>query len=218
MRKNSSTTILCDFDGTITRLCLCDFLYEQFASCSMKYSELWAQGKIGTREEIESSFRYIKASREEMEQSLRTVPVTPGFKQFYDYCQIKDYHLVIVSDGLDWAIRFLLKQIGIEDIDVMSNQIVFEEDGPRFNFPYYNAASPKVGVCKIDIALEFKQKGQPVFLIGDGRTDLEAAQAVDFIFARDELWAYCQKSNLPSFYYDNFFDILKYLQNSNGQS
>jgi 2,3-diketo-5-methylthio-1-phosphopentane phosphatase len=149
-----------------------------------------------------------------MEQALQTVPVTPGFKEFYDYCRSEGLNLVIVSDGLDWAIRFLLSRIGIQEIEVLSNQIIFEEKGHRFNFPYYNEASPKVGVRKMDIALDFKKESQLVYLIGDGRTDFEAAKVVDFVFARDELWDFCKKHHLPSFQHHDFFEILDALQNS----
>lgn len=214
MKNTQPTTIMCDFDGTISQLCLGDFLYEKFASCGLKYADLWAEGKIGTREEIISSFQHISASREEMEQVIETLPAIPGFKAFYDFCQSEDYNLIIVSDGLDWSIRYFLSQIGVKEIEVLSNQIIFEENGHRFNFPYYNEANPKSGVCKEDIAMEFKQSGQSVYLIGDGRTDFEAAKVVDFVFARDGLWDYCKEHNLPSFHYNDFFEIIDALQNS----
>lgn len=206
---------MCDFDGTISNLCLCDFLYEQFAACGLKYSELWAKGKVGTREEIILSFQHIKASRYEMEKALKTVPVKPGFKKFYDYCFSCGYNLVIVSDGLEWAIRCVLNQMGIKNIDVKANQISFEDDRYDFNFPYHSSATPNAGVCKQDIALDFKHKYEFVYLIGDGRTDFGCAQVVDFVFACDELQKYCKEFNIPSFHFNDFFDILDHLQKTN---
>ena len=212
MTDSLPKTILCDFDGTITRACLCDFLYERFASCGLKYSDMWAEGKIGTKEEIETSFQFIKASREEMEQALKTIPMVPGFKQFYEFCKANAWELVIVSDSLEWAIRYVLGQAGITDIRVMANQIFFEGEGYRFDFPYFNPAAPKAGVRKLDVARRFKGEGKLVYLIGDGRTDFEATQAADFIFARDALWEYCLEKQLPSFHYEDFFDILQYAE------
>jgi 2,3-diketo-5-methylthio-1-phosphopentane phosphatase len=178
----------------------------------MKYSDLWAEGKIGTREEIESTFQYIHASRKEMEEGLDTIAIIPGFKEFYDYCRTMGFELIIVSDSLEWAIRYKLAKIGIEEIKVMANQITFEDKGFHFSFPYFSPASPKYGVCKLDVAQKYKKEGRKVYQIGDGRTDFEATQAAEFIFARDALWDYCRENHLLSFKYDDFFDILGYIR------
>ncbi len=215
MTNSPSKTILCDFDGTISRTCLCDFLYGQFASCGMKYTEMWTAGKIGTREEIDSTFQYISASREEMEKALDIVELVPGFSQFYNHCREAGDELIIVSDGLEWAIRYMIAKAGVTDIRVMANRIFFEEQGYRFEFPYFNPVSPKAGVHKLSIARKFKDAGQRVYLIGDGRTDFEATQAADFVFARDALWDYCRENGIPSFHYEDFFDILDYVKKSN---
>ncbi len=212
MVTGQSKVFLCDFDGTISLSCLCDFLYSQFASCGLKYTELWTQGIIGTREEIETTFRYITASRGEMEKALDTISIDSEFPRFYQYCRENNLELFIVSDSLEWAIRYVLARAGVNDIQVIANQIIFEEKGYRFDFPYFNPASPKAGVHKLDIAEKFKAEGKYVYQIGDGRTDFEATQAVDFIFARDALWDFCRKNNLPSFHYDDFSDILNYLK------
>jgi 2,3-diketo-5-methylthio-1-phosphopentane phosphatase len=213
MKKDNVPTILCDFDGTITRACLCDFLYKEFASCGLKFSELWAEGKIGTKEEIESSFQFIQASREEMERALASIEVVPGFEEFYQFCRDKGLELTIVSDGLEWAIRYVLSRVGVKDIRVMSNRIFFEPQGFRFEFPYYNPSAAQTGVCKRDIVDALKEKGERIIMIGDGRTDFEASRLADFVFARDALWDYCQEHHIPSWQYDNFFDILAYIQN-----
>jgi 2,3-diketo-5-methylthio-1-phosphopentane phosphatase len=212
MEKHDHPTILCDFDGTITRQCLCDFLYEEFASCGLKYSEQWADGSIGTKEEIESSFQFIQASQQEMERALATVDVVAGFKEFYNFCRDNQLELIIVSDGLEWAIRYVLSRVGVVDIRVMSNRIFFEPQGFRFEFPYYNPEARQTGVCKRDIVEAFKAQGNHIVMIGDGRTDFEASQSADFVFARDALWEYCQVHNLPSYRYNDFFDILAYFK------
>lgn len=217
MKKENTPRILCDFDGTITRACLCDFLYGEFASCGLKFSELWAEGQIGTKEEIESSFQFIRATREEMESALATIEVVPGFKAFYDFCREQALSLTIVSDGLEWAIRYVLGRVGVTDIQVMSNRIFFEPGGFRFEFPYYNASAAQTGVCKRDIVDAFKQKGERIVMIGDGRTDFDASRLADFVFARDALWDYCQEHQLPSRQFENFFDILAFIQDPDNE-
>jgi 2-hydroxy-3-keto-5-methylthiopentenyl-1-phosphate phosphatase len=213
MANSPSTIFLCDFDGTISPTSLCDYLYKNFASCGMKYSDLWAQGKIGTREEIESSFGYIQASREDMEVALSKVSVVAGFKDFYTHCRNHQLDLIVASDGLEWAIRFVLKLAGVVEISVMANRIFFTEQGFQFDFPFFNPKSPRNGVYKLDIVENFRRQGKRVFLIGDGITDIEAAQSADFVFARDALWDHCRNQGIPSHQYQDFFEILAYIRN-----
>lgn len=212
MTSISSWIFLCDFDGTISRTGLSDFLYGKFASCGMKYSDLWAQDRIGTKEEIEKSFQHISASKEEMEIALSGVPLVKGFVEFYEFTRQQGLDLIVVSDGLEWAIRFVLAQAGIENIKVMSNRIYFEPEGFRFEFPYFDPSHPKIGVCKVNIVKKFKQAEKKVILIGDGKTDIDATHAVDFVFARDALWDYCQSQGIPSHPYRDFFDILDFIR------
>lgn len=203
---------LCDFDGTITPYKLADFLYENFAECGTKYSDMWAEGKIGTREEIELSFRHITASQEQMELSLSEIPIDACFKPFIDFCKQKKYKLAIVSDGLEWAIRFVLKNHDItNDIQIFANQILFTASGYKFNFPYYRSTNPDVGVYKPAILNQYKKQGYKVVLIGDGKTDMEAAPIADFVFARDELLRYCNEMKIPSKGYQDFCEIITFL-------
>jgi 2-hydroxy-3-keto-5-methylthiopentenyl-1-phosphate phosphatase len=148
---------------------------------------------------------------------LATIGVVPGFKDFYQYCRENKLELVVVSDSLEWAIRYVLSQVGVEDIRVMSNRIFFEPQGFRFEFPFYNPDAGQTGVCKRDIAEEFKAQGRRVVLIGDGRTDYDASLAADFVFARDALWEFCQKNTLPSRHYNDFFDVLAFFKDKKNQ-
>lgn len=211
MADSIEKLILCDFDGTISPLSLSDYLYGKFASCGMKYSDLWAQGKISTREEVQKSFQYIQASKEEMEEALSVVPIVAGFEDFFAFCGRHALRLIVVSDGLEWAIRYVLAKAGVEDIRVMSNQIFFEGNKFSFRFPYFTSDAPHAGVDKLKIVRQFSKQGRRIYLIGDGRTDFPASHAVDFVFARDELWDYCQKHQIPSFQFADFHDIQAYL-------
>jgi len=204
--------VLCDFDGTISETSLSDFLYRKFASCGMMYSELWAEDRIGTIEEIENSFKCISASKEEMENALASVRLVSGFLDFYNFCHSNSLDLIIVSDGLEWAIRFVLERSDVRDIGIMSNQIYFRPDGFRFKFPYFDPEYPKIGVRKLNIVNRFKLQEKKVILIGDGKTDIEAAQAADYVFANNSLIDFCRNKNVPFFPFKNFHDILGTLE------
>ena len=208
----SSTIFLCDFDGTIASESLSDFLYYHFAGCGMVYSDMWAEGKIGTREEIELSFKTIIATREKMEGALSTIRIDPCFHDFYRYCRVKGYKMAILSDGLDWAIDFILAKEGISGVPIFANQIMFKDTGFEFKFPYFDPSTPLSGVCKRIVVEQFKVQGSQVVLVGDGRTDMDAAGAANFVIASDELLAYCREQRIPHQPYKNFCDITAYLK------
>jgi len=207
-----TTIFLCDFDGTITSVGLSDFLYRTFAACGMKYSDLWAAGKISTREEIESSFKTITATREEMEAALATIQIDPCFPAFHQFCREKGYPVAILSDGLDWAINFVLGQGGVSGLPIFSNQIRFTENSFEFEFPYYDSSTPLYGICKRKVVEQFKEDGNHVVLVGDGRTDFDAAGEADYVIASNELLAYCREKSIPHLPYNNFCEITDQLR------
>lgn len=205
---------MCDFDGTITNSNLADFLYLRFASCGSKYSDLWAEGKIGTKEEIEQSFKHISASKEEMETALEEIPIDPCFNNFLNFCHSNNYEVAIVSDGLEWAIRHVLRVNGVlEHLEIHTNQIFFSGNGFIFKFPYYDPNTPLAGVNKLTVFNMYKKKGYEVILVGDGKTDMDAAVVADFVFARDELLSFCSERNIPASAYTDFCAIINFFKN-----
>ena len=211
--QNKPVIYLCDFDGTITSDNLADFLYLKFASCGSKYSDLWAEEKISTREEIELSFRHISASKQEMEFALSEIPIDSCFKNFIEFCRENEIEAAIISDGLEWAIRYVLEFNGIPtDLKIFANQVFFTKEGFSFNFPYFDNRNPLAGVYKPTILNQFKKQGYRVVLIGDGRTDMEAAMVADFVHARDELLIFCRKKGIPAHAYENFCEIIDYIK------
>lgn len=211
-----STIFLCDFDGTIASVGLSDYLYRTFAACGMKYSDLWAAGKISTREEIESSFKTITASREEMESALAAIQIDPCFPEFIQFCREKGCPVAILSDGLDWAINFVLERGGVSGLPLYSNRIRFTEDGFEFEFPYYDPGTPLYGVGKRKVVEQFRDAGSKVVLVGDGRTDMEAAEVADYVIASNELLSYCRERGIPHLPYRNFCEITSQLRHIGG--
>ena len=207
MELTPATIFLCDFDGTIASVGLSDFLYRTFAACGMKYSDLWAEGKVSTRDEIESSFKTITATREEMEAALATIQIDSCFPAFHQFCREKGYPVAVLSDGLDWAIDFVLRQGGVSGLPIYSNQIRFTENGFEFEFPYYDESTPLYGICKRKVVEQFQREGNQVVLVGDGRTDFDAAGAADYVIASNELLTYCREKGIPHLPYNNFCEI-----------
>lgn len=180
--------VLSDFDGTITPINVMDTLYEMFGGPSTRfYMARWQRGEISTMEEVEQVFKTVKSTRHEMESFLRTVELDPGFKSLLAFCQEMDYPFAIVSDGLRWYIDYILNIHGVEELKIYAGEIIFLEKGFRFEYPWYDPVFPLRSTAKPSIVRDYQSKGYQVVFVGDGLSDIEAAEVADVVYAKDVL-------------------------------
>jgi 2-hydroxy-3-keto-5-methylthiopentenyl-1-phosphate phosphatase len=207
--KNQSIAVLCDFDGTITHCEVMDRIYQNFASgdCD-ELAKLWMRGEISTPQEIQGCFATIHATRKEMEAALDTIPFDTGFPALLDYCRRQGYPLVIVSDGLQWYIEYILNLHGISVLTIYANQIEFKPSGFEISFPWYNPETPKRGASKPMIIRRYQNSGSRVVFIGDGLSDVEAVQIADKVYAKGRLLEYCRQNQLPVTGFTDMTDLL----------
>ncbi len=204
-------TILCDFDGTISPADLADFIFARFAACGLFYSNQWAQGLIDTREEILRSFATISATQEEIAAGLAKVDIDPTFQELVDLARRREIELAVVSDGLDWAIETVLMAHGIQGLPIYSNHVTFDGGRISCEFPWYDSSTPLAGVCKPLIIRRYRKGGGRLVYIGDGRSDREAVQEVDLVFAKDALAQYCREQGIAALGFNNFRDVCSQL-------
>jgi 2-hydroxy-3-keto-5-methylthiopentenyl-1-phosphate phosphatase len=205
--SRQQVTILCDFDGTISPVDLSNYIFSRFAACGLFYAEQWELGLIGTREEIDRTFATISAGPSEIAASLKDIPIDSTFHDLLAFVYQNDLGLAVVSDGLDWPIKIVLAEHGIQGLSIYSNRMTFENERPVCQYPWYDPSTPRMGVCKPLILQLHRQKSSQVVFIGDGRSDQEAAQAADLVFAKDELADYCSTQGINALHFDNFADV-----------
>ncbi len=201
--------VMCDFDGTITKGGVIDLLYRAFADSSCwELVDRWIRGEISTLDEMQGCFSTMKATRQEMEAILGRVEIDPGFPELVDFCKGRGYLLAILSDGLRWYIDYVLTHQGIGDLPIYANEIHFLEDGYRITTPWYSPQTPRRGVSKPGIIQNYRDMGYKVVFIGDGLSDIEAVDAADLLYARDELLEYCQKRGIPAIAFTDMRDLI----------
>lgn len=205
--------ILCDFDGTITFQDSLLPIYEGFASCGTHFAELWDLGEVGTREEMIGTFKCIHASREEMEPALDQLTIDQDLHKVMAYCQDLDLEFAILSDGLEWYVRYILGRYGFSDVTTYANQIEFLADGTfHFEFPWFNPVNPKRGLYKPDIVEKYHQAGYHTIFIGNGGSDQDAVWKAERIYAKNPLFDYCQKNDIAAQHFETFAELLKLWQ------
>ena len=197
--KNSRIAVLSDFDCTISTINVLSYLYECFDSSNWRtIVARWDRGEISTPQEIESCFASIHATREEMEKSLDAVELDPAFKHLVQFCRSREYYIAVASDGLRWYIEYILNRHKIHDVAVFANEIHFTGNGYRFSYPWSDPSTPLRGTSKPAIIRRLQAEGKKVIFIGDGLSDVEAAEVADVVYASDILLEYTIKRDVSS--------------------
>ena len=203
--------VVCDFDGTITKVdCINDFL-DRFADEKwLDFEQDWIDGKISTCEAMQSQFALIKDMTEQkISDFFDSVQIDEYFKPFYDLAKKNNIKVVIISDGFEYFVRQVLERNGISGIEIYSNSLKFKNGKFEMSFPYKNeSCERKAGTCKCNFISKFKKLYKKVYYIGDGVSDYCPADKVDFLFAKSKLLDYSKKQNIPYFEYKNFQEVI----------
>lgn len=206
--------VLCDFDGTISVKDVTDTLLSHFGQdgCD-ELEELWVKGKIGSQECMSKQIALMDANLDELNHALSQIEIDPTFKSFIDYTEKNHIPVHIVSDGLDYAIQFILKRYGMEHLPIFANKLMHDNNRSwRLEFPYANKDCIKQsGNCKCN-HVKKQQYFNQILYVGDGSSDYCVSHNVDFVFAKDKLIHYCQKNKIEHSAINNFTDVTKALK------
>ncbi len=212
---NKKTVIFCDFDGTITRRDVGYHLYHKFSDGRNEaLIPAWKSGEMSSRECLRREAEMVEASESDIYAFLDTFAIDPGFAEFAELCRSNDVHLGILSDGLDFYIRYLLERHGLSHIPALSNIGRPENNSLTIEFPYPLGTCERCGNCKGDRIAEFRKSLDSdlhVIFIGDGMSDTCAIDQADSLFAKKDLARYCAEKNIPYTEFDTFHDVARIL-------
>ena len=206
---NKFDAIYCDFDGTITKHDAVNQFLEIFTGDKWLESEkLWIEGKISSMENAIIQVGLLpEISQKELYNYIDNVEIDQTFLDFIKYVKEKNIKFTILSDGFDLFIYKTLERIGIKDIPIFANHLIYENNRFKIEFPYHNPnCDKKAGMCKCS-----KVKENKFCYIGDGTSDLCIASKADVLFATKNLHKYCEKNLINHQYFENFKDIIEKL-------
>lgn len=205
--------IIVDFDGTITKVDSNDLICATFGNAKNEIIEQEIRkGNLTLKEGTVLNYEQVSLTEEEYNQFvLANIEIQQGFKEFYTKVNMHNIPFAVVSGGFVNAIELIFEREGITGIDIYANRLIFEDNSNSIAFynehdKCYKGTGP-CGNCKLENLREFHKYCQKVVFIGDGITDICAAQEADILFAKDELEDYCLKEQIPYIKYNDFFDI-----------
>ncbi|MBS0556569.1 MAG: MtnX-like HAD-IB family phosphatase [Proteobacteria bacterium] len=207
----SHWTILCDFDGTIALDDTTDTLLERFGRPGWEVLESdWKAGRINSHDCMAGQVGLMDMSCDELDAHLDARAVDPAFAAFVDAAHAQGMHIVIVSDGLDYAIRRILARTGFDSLPIVANHL--RQTGERqwsLQFPHADKTCRiGSGTCK---CARGRAAHERTLLIGDGASDFCVAETTDFVFAKGKLIEHCRKTSIAHAAIAGFADALPLL-------
>jgi 2-hydroxy-3-keto-5-methylthiopentenyl-1-phosphate phosphatase len=207
------TLVQCDFDGTVTEKDISFFLLDAFAQEDWRrLLRKYKEHKISVGEFNTKAFAMVKDDKPTLLEALKgEVKVRAGLRELVNYCRKRGFRLVIVSNGLDFYIEAILKDIGLKNIEMHAAQASFHPEGMEVHYVGPDGQRLEDDVKEAYIK-SFLKLGYRVIYIGNGDSDVAPAKYAHHIFATGDLLAYCRESNLNYKPFENFMDVVKDLE------
>ena len=207
--------ILCDFDGTVsTKDTVSQLIGKHITSSDWRFHvKRYFRDEIGSKGVYEAVAPHMRMTPENLEDFVRNhAALDAGFPDFLQWADSRGIIVKIVSDGFDLTIRTLFRNHGINNIEILSNNLMLSNDGQVvINTPHFNPDCGKCGTCKVGILRKLRKDYDKIILIGDGESDRHAAQEADFVLALHDLFVFCAGQGIPAMRIGGFKEIPRLL-------
>ncbi len=212
---NKQFKIFLDFDGTITRNDVGEEIFKKFLSEDIVKSIVddLLTDKISARVCWESLCISVTViNKKEFDNFILSQEVDSTIHRFVDYCDKNGFQIFVLSDGFDYYIEKILQREKLSHLKYFSNQLIFTDEGKLIpSFPFFNAGCRSSANCKRTHIIENSSEEDYTVYIGDGNSDIDAIQYVDFIFAKDDLLKFCEVQRITYFPFKDFDGVIRRL-------
>jgi len=209
------TLVQCDFDSTIAADDVSFMLLDAFADGNWRQLlREYREDRIPVGVFNTKAFAMVKADKQTLLDFIlvkNKIRIRPGFNELLTYCAQRGFKFVIISNGLSFYIEAILKDIGVDNIEVFASEAQFNPDGLKVKYIGPDG-SELVSGFKDAYTKLFLSRGYRVVYIGDGKSDRSPASLARYIFARDDLLAYCREKNLKCTPFNDLNDVVRGLE------
>ena len=173
--------ILSDFDGTMTTVDTGELVLTRFVKANWRrFDRELEEGTITLEESLRRQFGMLKVPISAMVREVEHVSLRPGVAEFVRYCRSSQIPFVIVSGGLDFLIRYLLKKNGLNKMKLVAPRALHTKRGISLRFPPRDKSRSLD--FKSTLVEQFHAGGREVWYVGDGLSDFEASKRADVRF------------------------------------
>jgi len=218
---NGRFKIFLDFDGTITKNDVGEEIFKKFLDKDVvnEIVEDLLSERISSRECWEKLCDAAPSiQKNDLDDFILSQEVEPTLHRFIEFCGKNNLELFVLSDGFDYYISKILSRENLNHLKVYSNKLTLNNNGKLLpSFPYYNADCQSTANCKRNHIIENSGDEDYTVFIGDGNSDKDPIQYVDFIFAKDDLLKFCEAKRITYFPFKNFDDVIERLNELGGR-
>ena len=207
------TVVQCDFDGTVTEEDMGYLLLDAFARGTWRQLLTeYRAGRMSVGRFNSSAFATVTADEQALLKFVRSrVRIRAGFREMLDYCRRRDFRFTIISNGLLFYIEAILKDIGLDSIEVRAAQNRFTPRGIEAKYIGPEGKEIQDGFKEVYTRI-FLSQGYRVVYIGNGLSDAPPARQSHHIFATEELLTCCREGKIDFTPFADFNDIIRGLK------
>jgi 2-hydroxy-3-keto-5-methylthiopentenyl-1-phosphate phosphatase len=207
---NIKTLIQCDFDGTLTEEDISFLILDTFADGDWRYYlEQYKNNQISVGHFNTLAYRMVKKDEAALIQFVNEkTELRPGLKELVDYCQKRNFRFTIVSNGMTFYIQTLLKNTGINGVEVYAAQAEFNNNGIEARYIGPDGKEIQNGIKEAYIKY-FLNDGWRLISIGNGASDIPAAKLAHYSFATEPMLSLCREMKFDCLPFVKLDDIIK---------
>lgn len=206
--------LVSDFDGTISDNDFFYYMAEQYFDEQMLFP--WQQYLAGKKKHFDAlneMFSNLRISEEELKTFISGIKIDKTFYSLAKFCKSEDIPVYVCSAGCDYYIKELLQDnITKYNLKVVSNTGSYSPEHGLQMLPNKKFFDKNLGVSKTDLVKHLKKQNYFVIYCGDGFPDIEPSAFADKIFARKNLYEYCQDKAIKADFLKNFNIVKKYIE------
>ncbi len=216
--------IVFDFDGTLATEFIGGLMFRGYTPEAKVAAarERFISNTTSLREYQEEVFDLMDETPTEMSQ--RAVKGTTIRSVAHEICEAvwdAGGSVAVASAGLDFYIKPVLNNVGLERIDVHCGKVVSDPTAlPPFRYDYPSADKECKGdwvTCKCRVINDLKsdEADSEVIFVGDGTgaDPCAATNAADVVFASGRLLTYCGENGIPATEFgDDLEPVLSYVK------
>lgn len=207
--------LVCDFDGTLTKVDVGDALCERFADPAwLEVEAEWSAGALSLPAAQRRMWRHVSVDRDSLvQESLRVGTFREGADALFEAVRAGRLELIIASGGFGLYIEALLgARMGCLTASYYSD-LEAHADGARCEFPHDDLACPRCAVCKGEVLRRHASADRRVAFCGDGLSDRCAAGVAEQLFAveHSRLAAHCNEAGIPYIGFNDLRNVLDLL-------
>ena len=198
--------VFSDFDGTIAHPDTINLLAETFGGVEFRrdIGGKIASGEISLRDGIAAEVATIRGDLDQVLDFLRQrVKIDESFPPFAQWCRSREIPLTILSAGIKDVIERLLAPFALDHVHLLANPLEIIDH--RWTLRFLD--DTPWGHDKAAALVQARSKGFATAFLGDGLSDLRAANQADLVFARSRLANLCRQEQLPFFPLEGFSTV-----------